>query len=112
MIWKKRKAYEFFSGPDCFEEAGLFSMDSRIPFESFIVTFTSSSSPSIDVATTEEVVPPAEKSPSDPLVSTISGSTLSVVLVSASSSSMNSWWVVKVAIFSRTFRFMTSSLRA
>ncbi len=74
-----------------------------------MVTSTSSSSPSIELATTLES--PAE-SASEPVVRTISGSMLSATLALASSSSKNSGEVEKVAIFSRTFLLIISSLRA
>jgi hypothetical protein len=86
-----------------------FSIDFRTSFGSFIVTSTSSSSLSIEVAT-------ILRSPDDsePDVRTTSGSTLSAILslVSSSSSELNSGYVVKVATFSRIFLRIMSSLLA
>ena len=74
-------------------------------FESFIVMSTRPSSPSTEFAT---IFPSPEES--EPLVSTISGSTLSSALSSATSSSKR--YVVNVAAFSMTFRLILSSSRA
>ena len=75
-------------------------------FESFIVISTRPSSPSTEFATT---FPSPEES--EPLVSTISGSTLSSALSSATSSP-SKLYVVNVAAFSMTFRLILSSSRA
>jgi hypothetical protein len=76
------------------------SIDGRIEFESFIVTSTTSSSPSTDVATT---LPSPEESASEAVVTIRSGSMLSLGDAELSSS-VNAGCVEKVATFSRILR--------